>query len=134
MNTSNIIYQGKLRTEATHIRSGKSILTDAPVDNQGKGDAFSPTDLVATALGTCMLTVMGIVAQRHGIDMTGTKADVEKVMGKNPRRIVEVKIHIKFKNQIIPDDRIRLERAAHDCPVGNSLHPALKEMVEFIYT
>ena len=134
MNTSNIIYQGKLRTEATHIRSGKSILTDAPVDNQGKGDAFSPTDLVATALGTCMLTVMGIVAQRHGIDMIGTKADVEKVMGKNPRRIVEVKIHIKFKNQIIPDDRIRLERAAHDCPVGNSLHPDLKEMVEFIYT
>ena len=134
MNTSNIIYQGKLRTEATHIRSGKSILTDAPVDNQGKGDAFSPTDLVATALGTCMLTVMGIVAQRHGIDMTGTKADVEKVMGKNPRRIVEVKIHIKFKNRIIPDDRIRLERAAHDCPVGNSLHPDLKEMVEFIYT
>ena len=134
MNTSNIIYQGKLRTEATHIRSGKSILTDAPVDNQGKGDAFSPTDLVATALGTCMLTVMGIVAQRHGIDMTGTKADVEKVMGKNPRRIVEVKIHIKFKNQIIPDDRTRLERAAHDCPVGNSLHPDLKEMVEFIYT
>ena len=112
MNTSNIIYQGKLRTEATHIRSGKSILTDAPVDNQGKGDAFSPTDLVATALGTCMLTVMG----------------------KNPRRIVEVKIHIKFKNQIIPDDRIRLERAARDCPVGNSLHPDLKEMVEFIYT
>ena len=134
MNTSNIIYQGKLRTEATHIRSGKSILTDAPVDNQGKGDAFSPTDLVATALGTCMLTVMGIVAQRHGIDMTGTKADVEKVMGKNPRRIVEVKIHIKFKNRIIPDDRIRLERAAHDCPVCNSLHPDLKEMVEFIYT
>ena len=134
MNTSNIIYKGKLRTEATHIRSGKSILTDAPVDNQGKGDAFSPTDLVATALGTCMLTVMGIVAQRHGINMTGTKADVEKVMGKNPRRIVEVKIHIKFKNRIIPDDRIRLERAAHDCPVGNSLHPDLKEMVEFIYT
>ena len=134
MNTSNIIYQGKLRTEATHIRSGKSILTDAPVDNQGKGDAFSPTDLVATALGTCMLTVMGIVAQRHGIDMTGTKADVEKVMGKNPRRIAEVKIHIKFKNRIMPDDRIRLERAAHDCPVGNSLHPDLKEMVEFIYT
>ena len=134
MNTSNIIYQGKLRTEATHKRSGKSILTDAPVDNQGKGDAFSPTDLVATALGTCMLTVMGIVAQRHGIDMTGTKADVEKVMGKNPRRIVEVKIHIKFKNRIMPDDRIRLERAAHDCPVGNSLHPDLKEMVEFIYT
>ena len=134
MNTSNIIYQGKLRTEATHIRSGKSILTDAPVDNQGKGDAFSPTDLVATALGTCMLTVMGIVAQRHGINMTGTKADVEKVMGKNPRRIVEVKIHIKFKNRIMPDDRIRLERAARDCPVGNSLHPDLKEMVKFIYT
>ena len=66
--------------------------------------------------------------------MIGTKANVEKVMGKNPRRIVEVKIHIKFKNQIIPDDRIRLERAAHDCPVGNSLHPDLKEMVEFIYT
>ena len=96
MNTSNIIYQGDLRTEATHIRSGQSIITDAPLDNQGKGEAFSPTDLVATALGTCMLTVMGIVAQRYGIDMIGTKANVEKVMGKDPRRIAEVKINIKF--------------------------------------
>ena len=90
MNTSNIIYQGDLRTEATHIRSGQSIITDAPLDNQGKGEVFSPTDLVATALGTCMLTVMGIVAQRYGIDMIGTKANVEKVMGKDPRRIAEV--------------------------------------------
>ena len=134
MNTSNIIYQGDLRTEATHIRSGQSIITDAPLDNQGKGEAFSPTDLVATALGTCMLTVMGIVAQRYGIDMIGTIANVEKVMGKDPRRIAEVKINIKFGNRIKPDDRVRLERAAHSCPVGNSLHPDLKEMVEFIYT
>ena len=134
MNTSNIIYKGDLRTEATHIRSGQSIITDAPLDNQGKGEAFSPTDLVATALGTCMLTVMGIVAQRYGIDMIGTKANVEKVMGKDPRRIAEVKINIKFGNRIKPDDRVRLERAAHSCPVGNSLHSDLKEMVEFIYT
>ena len=112
MNTSNIIYQGDLRTEATHIGSGQSIITDAPLDNQGKGEAFSPTDLVATALGTCMLTVMG----------------------KDPRRIVEVKINIEFGNRIKPDDRVRLERAAHSCPVGNSLHSDLKEMVEFIYT
>ena len=132
--TLSVAYIGDLRTEATHIRSGQSIITDAPLDNQGKGEAFSPTDLVATALGTCMLTVMGIVAQRYGIDMIGTKANVEKVMGKDPRRIAEVKINIKFGNRIKPDDRVRLERAAHSCPVGNSLHSDLKEMVEFIYT
>ena len=90
MNTTNIIYRGELRTEATHIRSGQSIITDAPLDNQGKGEAFSPTDLVATALVTCMLTVMGIVAQRNRIDMKGTTAIVEKIMDKDPRRISEV--------------------------------------------
>ena len=134
MNTTNIIYRGELRTEATHIRSGQSIITDAPLDNEGKGEAFSPTDLVATALGTCMLTVMGIVAQRNRIDMKGTTAIVEKIMDKDPRRISEVRVLIKFEGQIKPGDRARLERAAHSCPVGKSLHADLKEVVEFIYS
>lgn len=108
MNTTNIIYRGELRTEATHIRSGQSIITDAPLDNEGKGEAFSPTDLVVTALGTCMITVMGIVAQRNGIDMKGTTAIVEKIMDKDPRRISEVRVLIKFEGQIKPDNRARL--------------------------
>ena len=134
MNTTNIIYRGELRTEATHIRSGQSIITDAPLDNEGKGEAFSPTDLVVTALGTCMITVMGIVAQRNGIDMKGTTAIVEKIMDKGPRRISEVRVLIKFEGQIKPGDRARLERAALSCPVGKSLHADLKEVVEFIYS
>ena len=133
MNTTKIIYRGELRTEATYIRSGQSIITDAPLDNQGKGEAFSPTDLVAAALGSCMITVMGIVAQRNGIDIKGTTAIVEKIMDKDPRRISEVRVLIKFKTPIKLGDRTRLERAAHSCPVGKSLHADLKEVVEFIY-
>jgi len=91
---SKVIYEGELRTQATHLQSGKTIYTDAPVDNQGKGDAFSPTDLVATALASCMLTIMGIVARRDGIMIEGAVAEVEKIMAKDPRRIGEIKIKI----------------------------------------
>jgi len=130
---SKVIYEGELRTKATHLQSGKTIYTDAPVDNQGKGDAFSPTDLVATSLASCMLTIMGIVARRDGILLEGTVAEVEKIMVKDPRRIGEIKIKFIFKHKIEDKDRVKLERAARTCPVSGSLHQDLKENIDFIY-
>ena len=130
---SKVKYKGELRTEAEHLRSGKTIITDAPIDNQGKGEAFSPTDLVATALASCMLTIMGIVAGRDGIKLEGTIAEVEKIMAENPRRIGEIKIKIKFSQKLNPDEREKLERAAKTCPVSGSLNENLKETFEFIY-
>ena len=130
---SKIEYKGELRTEAVHLRSGKAIITDAPVDNQGKGEAFSPTDLVATALGSCMMTIMGIVAKREGIILDGTIAEVEKVMATNPRRIGEINIKIKFIQKLNRDERDKLEKAAKTCPVSGSLSENLKEKVKFIY-
>ena len=130
---SRVEYKGELRTEAVHLKSGKTIITDAPIDNQGKGEAFSPTDLVATALGSCMITIMGIVAEREGIILNGTTAEVEKVMATGPRRIGEVKIKIKFIQKLNRDQKDKLERAAKSCPVSGSLSENLKETVEFIY-
>tara|TARA_B100000123_G_C25687002_1_gene409056 strand:+ start:667 stop:1068 length:402 start_codon:yes stop_codon:yes gene_type:complete len=130
---SRVEYKGELRTEAVHLKSGKTIITDAPIDNQGKGEAFSPTDLVATALGSCMITIMGIVAEREGIILNGTTAEVEKVMATSPRRIGEVKIKIKFIQKLNRDQKDKLERAAKSCPVSGSLNENLKETVEFIY-
>ena len=130
---SKIEYMGELRTKAVHLRSGKAIITDAPVDNQGKGEAFSPTDLVATALGSCMMTIMGIVAEREGIKLYGTIAEVGKIMTTNPRRIGEVKIKIKFTEKLNREQRDKLEKAAKTCPVSGSLSENLKETVEFIY-
>ena len=130
---SKVIYEGELRTQATHLQSGKTIYTDAPVDNQGKGNAFSPTDLVATSLASCMLTIMGIVARRDGILLEGTVAEVEKIMVKDPRRIGEIKIKFIFKHKIEEEDRVKLEHAARTCPVSGSLHEDLKENIDFIY-
>ena len=130
---SRVEYKGELRTEAVHLKSGKTIITDAPIDNQGKGEAFSPTDLVATALGSCMITIMGIVAEREGIILNGTTAEVEKIMATSPRRIGEVKIKIKFIQKLNRDQKDKLERAAKSCPVSGSLNENLKETVEFIY-
>ena len=131
---SRVEYKGELRTEAVHLKSGKTIITDAPIDNQGKGEAFSPTDLVATALGSCMITIMGIVAEREGITLDGTTAEVEKVMTTSPRRIGEIKIKIKFIQKLNRDQRDKLERAAKTCPVSGSLNEDLKETVQFIYS
>ena len=128
---SKVVYKGNLRTESTHLQSGKTIITDAPVDNQGK--AFSPTDLVATALASCMLTIMGIVAKRDGIMIEGTTVEVEKIMVSNPRRIGEIRLKIIFPHPILDKDQVKLERAAHTCPVSGSLHNDLNEIVEFIY-
>ncbi|GAB4404540.1 MAG: OsmC family protein [Microscillaceae bacterium] len=129
MPTSKIIYQGDLRTEAQHLASGQAILTDAPTDNQGKGEAFSPTDLVATALASCMLTMMGIYARREGIAMEGTRAEVEKIMAANPRRISEVKVDIYFPHDLhlSAAQKERLWQIAKTCPVRQSLHPDLVE-------
>ena len=130
---SQVKYKGSLRTEAKHLGSGSLIITDAPIDNQGKGEAFSPTDLVATALASCMITIMGIVAERDGIDINGVTADVDKIMSKDPRRIGEIRIKISFKHKLSSDQRDKLERAAKTCPVSGSLNDELKEIVEFSY-
>lgn len=130
---SKVIYNGGLRTEAYHIQSGISILTDAPVDNQGKGEAFSPTDLVATALASCMLTIMGIVAERNDIELRGTTAEVEKIMGSAPRKIDQINVNILFVKTFDKKSKHKLESAALTCPVSNSLNPSLKKSINFIY-
>ena len=131
--TSKVTYEGGLRTKALHIQSGNSIVTDAPVDNQGKGEAFSPTDLVATALASCMLTIMGIVAERNSIELKGTTAEVEKIMGTMPRKISEIKIKILFNKNFDKRTKRKLECAALACPVSNSLNKNLEESIKFIY-
>ena len=131
--TSKVTYKGRLRTKALHIQSGNSIVTDAPVDNQGKGEAFSPTDLVATALASCMLTIMGIVAERNSIELKGTTAEVEKIMGTMPRKISEIKIKILFNKNFDIKTKRKLESAALACPVSNSLNKNLEESIKFIY-
>ena len=134
MSEANIVYQNNLRTEAEHIASGKKIVTDAPVDNNGKGEAFSPTDLVAAALGSCMITIMAISANKYDIDVSGTNASVKKIMGSDPRRISEISIDINMNKNIEEKDRKRLERAALACPVHKSLHPDLEKKIRFIYS
>ena len=130
---SKVTYNGDLRTEAYHIQSGISIVTDAPIDNQGKGEAFSPTDLVATALASCMLTIMGIVAERNDIELKGTTAEVEKIMGSEPRKIDKIEINIFFKKKFDKKSKLKLESAALTCPVSNSLNVSLKKYINFIY-
>ena len=130
---SKVEYKGDLRTEAVHLSSGNAIVTDAPVDNQGKGEAFSPTDLVATALASCMLTIMGIVAKRDGIDIEGATAEVEKIMSQSPRMIGEIRIRLIFNNPLDNMEREKLERAARTCPVSGSLHDDVREIIEFVY-
>jgi len=130
----DIVYRGELRCEATHGPSKNTVVTDAPVDNGGKGTAFSPTDLVATAAGTCMLTIMGLVAQRAGQDLNGTRVRVVKEMVADPvRRIGALTIAISLPpdRAIAPELRAKLERAAHTCPVTQSLHPDVKVKVTF---
>ena len=129
--TSKVNYLGDLRTSAIHIASDKNIITDAPIDNQGKGEAFSPTDTVATALASCLLTIMGIKARNLNIDIKNTTAEVSKVMASNPRRISEIQITVNFTRNY--DQRIKkiLEKAALACPVSNSLHPDLKQNILF---
>ncbi len=135
MTKISTVYTGNLRTEAIHEQSGSKLVTDAPLDNHGKGEFFSPTDLLATALGSCMLTIMGISAEEYGYNLDGTTVETEKIMGTNPRRVVEVKIIFNFpKGNNFTDRQKRvIESSARTCPVANSLHPDLKKTVVFNY-
>lgn len=127
-------YEGQLRCTATHGPSRDTLTTDAPKDNMGKGEAFSPTDLVATALATCVLTTMGIVAQRHNLDMTGATARVTKEMVSQPtRRIGRLAVYVTMPTKLAEDDQKRLENAAHTCPVHKSLHPDVEAPITFTW-
>jgi putative redox protein len=132
MVTVTIAYEGDLHCKAVHGPSNTALTTDAPADNQGKGESFSPTDLVATALGSCILTIMGIKAQSMGIDIRGTTATVEKEMAAAPvRRIQKLAAHVHVPHDIAADDQKRLERAAGACPVHQSLHPDIDAPISF---
>lgn len=127
-----VVYEGDLHCQATHGPSGVSLATDAPVDNNGKGQSFSPTDLVATALGTCMLTIMGIAAQRNNIDISGARMVVRKEMVAEPvRRIGRLEVDLHVPANLPEADRCRLENAAKVCPVKQSLHPDVEIQIRF---
>src|SRR5690606_1469358 len=132
MTTLTSVYKGDLRTESVHTRSGNVVITDAPVDNNGKGEAFSPTDLVCTALSTCMLTTMAIWAEREGIDLKGMQVEVIKIMASNPRKIAEIQVKLSKPNLVAsPTQKDRLKDIAHTCPVALSLHDTVKQTIQF---
>lgn len=132
MTTLTAVYEGGLRTHARHTRSGNPLITDAPPDNNGKGDAFSPTDLLCTALATCMLTTMGIWAQREQVDISGMTADVIKIMTSNPRKVGEVQITLSQKNlNATEEQKNKLKDIALHCPVALSLHESVVQTVKF---
>lgn len=134
MEIIHTIYKGDLRTEAVHLKSGDKIITDAPVDNKGKGEAFSPTDLLSASLGSCMLTVMGIAANTHKIQIEGTSIKISKIMASNPRRVTEIVVDMRFPaNDFNEKEKKILEQAALTCPVALSLHPDLKQTIHFNY-
>ena len=131
--TSTVVYEGNLRTVCTHLKSGSTIETDAPTDNQGKGERFSPTDLVATSIANCMATTMGIKARDMPVDLVGMKIEVEKIMKSDPRRIGQVNLTFHFSDNTRVDEKQRtiLERTAHHCPVMLSIHPDIVVNVVF---
>lgn len=132
MTTIKTVYLGDLRTENEHLQSGNKILTDAPTDNQGKGEAFSPTDLLATALGNCIMTIMGIKARDNGIDIKGTEIEITKIMASDPRRVAEVIVDFHFPKKNYSEEEKRLiESVAGTSPVPLSLHPDLKQTIKF---
>jgi uncharacterized OsmC-like protein len=134
MKTSKIIYLGNLQTEAIHLNSGVKIITDPPIDNNGRGEAFSPTDLLATSLGCCMLTIMGIVAGRNEINIEGTFIEITKIMESNPRRVGEIIVEFTMPKINYSDkEKQLLENAALTCPVAKSLNAELKQTVIFNY-
>ena len=130
--TAKVTYLGSLRTEAEHLQSGTKIITDAPVDNHGKGESFSPTDTVATALATCMLTIMGIKAEAMGISIEGTTAEVTKTMAAEPRRISKIEVTLSLPKKYEEKEMKILENAAKTCPVFYSLHPDIEKDIRFV--
>lgn len=132
--TSKIVYEGNLRTRMVHLYSGAEIITDAPLDNHGLAQAFSPTDLVATALGSCMLTVMGIKARDMNIELKGTEIEITKKMTNNPRKISGVDVTIKFPaREYSEKEKTILQNTAKTCPVALSLHPEIEQKLEFVW-
>jgi uncharacterized OsmC-like protein len=134
MPTSEVIYEKDFRTSAVHLQSGTKIITDAPVDNHGKGEAFSPTDLLATSLASCMLTIIDIAGDEHGFTIEGTKAIVTKIMGTNPRRVIEIKIELFFPpNNYTDKQKQVIKYITENCPVAKSLHPDIKQNITIHY-
>jgi putative redox protein len=134
MDTARVIYLGGLRNEATHLRSGEVIVTDAPPDNKGRGEAFSPTDLLSTSLACCMMTLMGIAAQEKDIPLSGLSARVVKHMASAPRRVSRIEVHLELDGAALgPRERAILENAARTCPVALSLRADLEQDVRFTY-
>ena len=129
MTTSKVTYQGNLRITAIHLQSSNEIITDAPIDNQGKGEAFSPTDLLATSLASCMLTIIGIKARDMDIDIAGTTAEVTKIMAADPRRVSEVHVAITFNKQLDDKTQKIFYNTALTCPVAKSIHPDIIQKV-----
>lgn len=131
MATSNITYVGDLRTVCIHLQSGTQILTDAPTDNHGKGEAFSPTDLVATALGSCMVSIMGIKSKDLNVDLKDSTVSITKIMQSEPRKIAKIEVILNMSIETSEKNKTILERAAMTCPVLLSLHPAIEKDVVF---
>ena len=133
MNTLEIKYLGNLRTSSTHLDSGSVINTDAPKDNHGLGEAFSPTDMVCSALASCILTIMAIAVEKHHIDIKQTTAIVKKTMGNSPRRIAKIDIDLTFPKQYDSKTKTILERAAYNCPVHHTLSESVEKNISFKY-
>ena len=134
MTKISVLYSGNLRCEVVHAQSNTQIETDAPLDNKGKGDRFSPTDLLCTSLATCILTTMAIAAEERGWKFERVKAEIEKIMSTTPRRIGEIKIHFNFPDLGYDDlMKEKIQRYAHACPVGRSLHPDVLQTVTFSF-
>lgn len=133
METAKIIYESDLRTEATHVFSGTTIITDAPLDNNGKGSAFSPTDLLSTSLACCMITLIGIKAQKSGFELGKIEAKVFKSMGVEPRRVIKINVDLFFDRDYKTSEKEIIEEAAYNCPVAKSLHPEIIQDVQFQY-
>ncbi|MEM9001331.1 MAG: OsmC family protein [Bacteroidota bacterium] len=131
--TAKVTYQGELRTTCLHLQSGNSFTTDAPVDNNGLGQAFSPTDTVATGLASCMLTMMGIKARDLDLNLNNATAEVTKHMAANPRRIAKIEVRMELPASISEKDRMLLERTANTCPVHYSLHPDIEKEIVFLW-
>ena len=129
--TSEVTYTGELRTTCRHLRSGSEFITDAPVDNNGLGQAFSPTDTVATGLASCMLTMMGIKARGMDVDLTNSTAQVTKHMAADPRRILKIEVELKLPSHVSEKNKKILEHTANTCPVLYSLHPDIQKVISF---
>jgi len=131
--TSKIIYTGNLRTEATHLKSKQTIITDAPTDNNGKGEAFSPTDLLSTSLVSCMITLMGIAANNHRFELGKIEANMRKHMASNPRRVIKIEIEMTVFGNYTEKQQLILDKAARTCPVAMSLNPEIEQFLEMSF-